>query len=128
LTALTVATGAVACGVCCIVPFAFPAVAAASAGSLLAWFAGAHNAATALATLIVAGAWMSIGFQSHRTRQKVSNATLYTMAIATAVLVVAVLWPRFEPYIIRAVTRLSAMHSSYRIKHVPGLSVPLADA
>ena len=49
------ATGAVACGVCCVLPFAFPAVAAASTGSLLAWFAGAHNWVTALAGMMVAG-------------------------------------------------------------------------
>ena len=105
VAALTTASGAVACGVCCVLPFAFPAVAAASTGSLLAWFAGAHDWATAVAAVIVAGAWISIGFQSHRTRQKPSHATLYTMALATAVLVLAVLWPRIEPHAIRAVTQ-----------------------
>jgi hypothetical protein len=105
VAALTMATGSVACGVCCVLPFAFPAVAAASTGSLLAWFAGAHNGATALAAVIVVGAWMSIGFQSHRARQRPSRATLYTMALATAVLVLAALWPRIEPHVIRAVTQ-----------------------
>jgi hypothetical protein len=98
------ATGAVACGVCCVLPFAFPAVATASTGSLLAWFAGAHNWATALAAVIVAGAWISIGFQGHRRQQKASRATVYTMALATAVLGLAVVWPRIEPYFIRAIT------------------------
>jgi hypothetical protein len=99
------ATGAVACGVCCVLPFAFPAVAGASAGSLLAWFAGAHNWATALAGIMVAGAWVSIGFQSHRTRRYPSGPTLYTMVIATAVLMLAVIWPRIEPCVIRAVAQ-----------------------
>jgi uncharacterized membrane protein YfcA len=99
------ASGAVACGVCCVLPFAFPAVAAAGTGSLLAWFAGAHNWATALAAVIVAGAWISIGFQSHRARRHPSRATFYTMALATAVLLLAVLWPRIEPHVIRAVTQ-----------------------
>jgi hypothetical protein len=99
------ATGAVACGVCCVLPFAFPAVAVASTGSLIAWFAGAHTWATAVAAVIVAGAWVSIGFHSHRARKKPSRATLYTMALATAVLVLAVLWPRIEPHVIRAVTQ-----------------------
>jgi hypothetical protein len=82
--------GAVVCGVCCVLPFAFPAVAAAGTGGLLAWFAGAHSWATALAAVIVAGAWISIGFQSHRAWQKPSRATLYMMTLATAVLIVAV--------------------------------------
>jgi hypothetical protein len=99
------ATGAVACGLYCVLPFAFPAVAAASTGSLLTWFAGAHNWATALAGIMVAGAWVSIGFQSHRTRRYPSRPTLYTMALATAVLVLAVIWPRVEPFVIRAVTQ-----------------------
>jgi hypothetical protein len=74
--------GAVVCGVCCVLPFAFPAVAAAGTG--------AHSWATALAAVIVAGAWISIGFQSHRAWQKPSRATLYMMTLATAVLIVAV--------------------------------------
>jgi len=98
------AIGAVACGVCCV-PFAFPAVAAASTGGLLAWFAGAHSSATAQAAVIVAGAWISVGFQSRRAQQKPSRTTLYTMVLATAVLVLAVLWPRIEPVVIRAVTQ-----------------------
>jgi hypothetical protein len=68
VAALTMAGGAVVCGVCCVLPFAFPAVAAAGTGSLLAWF-GAHNWATTVAAAIVAGAWISIGFQSHRARK-----------------------------------------------------------
>jgi hypothetical protein len=56
VAALTTAAGAVACGVCCVLPFAFPAVAAAGTGSLLAWFAGAHSWATVVATVMVAGA------------------------------------------------------------------------
>jgi hypothetical protein len=105
VAALTTATGAVACGVCCVLPFAFPAVAAAGTGGLLAWFAGVHSWATALAAVIVAGAWISIGFQSHRVRRCPSRATLSTMALATAVLLLAVLWPRIEPHLIRAVTQ-----------------------
>jgi hypothetical protein len=105
VAALTTAAGAVACGVCCVLPFAFPAVAAASTGSMLAWFAGAHTWATALAGVIVAGAWISIGLQSREARRSPSRATLYTMALATAVLVLAVIWPRIEPHVIRAITQ-----------------------
>jgi hypothetical protein len=48
---------------------------------------------------------MSIGFQSYRARQKPSRVTLYMMTLATAVLIVAVFWPRLEPHLIRAVTQ-----------------------
>lgn len=103
VAALATATGAVACGVCCVLPFAFPAVAAAGTGSLLAWFAGVHSWATALAAVVVAGAWISIGMQSHRAGRRPARATVYTMALATAVLLLAVVWPRLEPHVIRAV-------------------------
>ena len=105
LAALTTATGAVVCGVCYVLPFAFPGVAAAGAGSVLGWFAGAHSWATALAAVIVAGAWIWIAAQSHRARRSPSRATVYTMALATAVLLLAALWPRIEPDLIRAVTQ-----------------------
>lgn len=110
VAALTTAAGAVACGVCCVLPFAVPAVAAAGAGSLLAWFGEAHSWATALAGLIVSGAWVSIGLQSRQAARRPSSATLYTVALATAVLVLAVLvlavlWPRIEPHVIRALTQ-----------------------
>jgi hypothetical protein len=36
VAALTTAAGAVACGVCCVLPFALPVVAAAGAGGALA--------------------------------------------------------------------------------------------
>jgi len=105
VAAVTTAAGAVACGVCCVLPFAFPAVAAAGTGSLMAWFAGAHGWATAVAVVIVSGAWMSIRFQSHRTRRRQSRTTVYVMWLATAVLVLALLWPRIEPHVIRALTQ-----------------------
>jgi hypothetical protein len=105
VAALTTATGAVACGVCCVLPFAFPAVAVAGTGSVLAWFADAHWWATGLAAVIVSGAWMAVGVNARQARAKPSRATLYMMALATAALVLAVLWPRIEPYVIRAVTQ-----------------------
>jgi hypothetical protein len=105
VAALTTAAGAVACGICCVLPFAFPVVAAASTGSVLAWIAGAHGWVTALATAIVAGAWASIGIQSRRAGRSPSRATVYMMTLATAVLLLALLWPRLEPHLIRAVTQ-----------------------
>ena len=105
VAALTTATGAVACGVCCVLPFAFPAVAVAGTGGVLAWFAGAHGWVTGLAAVIVGCAWIAVGVQSYHARVRPSRATLYTMALATAALVLAVVWPQIEPDLIRMLTK-----------------------
>jgi hypothetical protein len=98
--ALTTAAGAVACGVCCVLPFAMPAVAAASAGGTLAWVGRAHGTMTLIASVIVVAAWVSVGAQSRRARKRPASTTLYAMVIATAVLALAIVWPRIEPYLI----------------------------
>ncbi|MGH9158980.1 MAG: hypothetical protein ACRD2X_03220 [Vicinamibacteraceae bacterium] len=103
IAALTTAAGAVACGISCVLPFALPA--AAGTGSVLAWFAGAYRWATALARVIVTVAWISIVVQSRQARIRPSRATLYSMALATAALVLAILWSRVQPYLIRLLTQ-----------------------
>ena len=105
IAALTTAAGAVACGISCVLPFALPAAAAAATSSVLAWFAGAYSWATVLAGVIVTVAWVSIAVQSRRARIRPSRATLYSMALATAALVLAILWPRGEPHLIRLLTQ-----------------------
>jgi hypothetical protein len=102
LTALTLATGAVACGACCVLPFALPAAALAGAGSILALGAGAHAWVTGLAILAVVGAWGWIAAQTVRTRSKPAPSTLYVMGAATALTGVAVLWPLIERQLLRA--------------------------
>jgi hypothetical protein len=99
--ALTVAAGAVACGVCCVLPIALPAVALASAGGIIAWFGGVQYWATVLAAIIVASAWAWIVVQSIRTKAKPARSTLYTMGIATAVLLLALSWSHIEPFLIQ---------------------------
>ena len=100
--ALTIAAGAVACGVCCVLPFALPAVALASAGGIIAWFGGVQFWATVLASTIVAAAWTWIVVQSVSRKAKPARSTLYMMGIATAVLLLALLWSRIEPLIVHA--------------------------
>jgi hypothetical protein len=100
LTAVTIATGAVACGACCVLPFALPAAALAGTGSILALLANAHAWVTGLAILAVIGAWSWIAWQTVRTRRSPAASTLYVMA-ATALLAVAVLWPVIEPHVVR---------------------------
>jgi len=96
VTAVTLATGAVACGVCCVLPFALPATILATTGSLLAWFVKLHLWVTILAILSVAGAWGWIGWETRRTNSKPAYSTLVMMGAATVLLTVAVLWPLLE--------------------------------
>jgi hypothetical protein len=101
LTAMTLATGAVACGACCVLPLALPAVALAGAGSILAWVAGAHAWVTGLAVVAVLGAWGWIAWQTVQTRCRPALPTLYVMGAATGLLIVALLWPAIEPRLLR---------------------------
>lgn len=103
LTAITLATGAVACGACCVLPFALPAAALAGSGSILALIAGAHAWVTVLAILTVIGAWGWIATQTVRTRCAPARSTLYVMVTATALTGVAVLWPIIEPRLLTAI-------------------------
>jgi hypothetical protein len=100
--ALTVAAGAVVCGVCCVLPFALPAVALASAGGIIAWLGRFQFWATVLAAAIVTAAWVWIVVNNGRTKAKPARSTLYMMGIATVVLLLALLWSRIEPFIIHA--------------------------
>ncbi|WFU14030.1 hypothetical protein [Bradyrhizobium sp. CB3481] len=101
VTAVTLSTGAVACGVCCVLPFALPAAVLASTGTLLAWLVSVHVWVTALAILAVLGAWGWIAWQSRRTRRKAATATLVMMVLSTTLMTVAVLWPLIEKPLIR---------------------------
>lgn len=101
VTAMTLSTGALACGACCVLPFALPATIAASTGALLAWFVKIQVWAKILAVLSVMGAWGWIAWQSRRTRRKPALSTLVMMGTATTVLTVSMLWPLLEKPIIR---------------------------
>jgi hypothetical protein len=104
LTAVALATGAVACGAGCVLPFALPAVVLASAGGILAWFADMHVWVTGLATAAVIGAWSWIAWQTHRTLRKPATSTVYAMMAATALLAIAVLWPAIEERLVALLT------------------------
>lgn len=101
VTAMTLSTGAVACGVCCVLPFALPATVLASTASLLAWFVKLHVWVTILAIPSVVGAWGWIAWQTRRTRRKPATSTLFMMGAASVLLAVAVLWPLLEKPLIR---------------------------
>jgi hypothetical protein len=100
-TAATVAAAcALACGICCVLPFALPAAVLAVAGGALAWFGGIMPWMTIAAIISVAGAWIWVGYQSFKTKRRAALSTLITMGVATALLVAAVLWPRYEDFVV----------------------------
>jgi hypothetical protein len=101
LTAMTLSTGAVACGLCCVLPFALPAAVVAGTGSMLAMFVKMHVWITILAIVSVVGAWGWIAWQTRRTRRKPALSTLFMMGASTVLLTVAVLWPLLEKPLIR---------------------------
>ena len=91
--ATTLAIGAVACGVCCALPFALPAVVLASTGGLIAFLAQASWWALYLATVMVAGAWLWVARDLKRTGKRPARSTVLTMSLATIALAAAMLWP-----------------------------------
>jgi hypothetical protein len=97
IAAVTLATGAVACGACCVLPLALPAVVLAGTGTALAWLAAAHAWITPVAILVVASAWGWIGWLTVRTRRKPAPSTVYLMAAATMLAGIALSWPLIEP-------------------------------
>lgn len=99
---LTLSTGAVACGACCILPMALPALALAGGGSLLATLIGVHHVIITLAIAAVAAAWMWIGWTSLRSRMWPAVSPLCLMVLATAVLGIALIWPSIEGRIMQA--------------------------
>src|SRR5262249_46198017 len=56
-SAALAATGALACGICCVLPFALPAAALAATGGAVSWFAKATPWALGIALPAVLGGW-----------------------------------------------------------------------
>ena len=100
--ATTTALGAIACGVCCVLPFALPAVVLAGTGGVIAWLGQAFWGALYLAGALVTIAWGSVATSSIRTGRRPARATIRAMLVATAALGVALMWPVVEPHILRA--------------------------
>ena len=98
--AATAAIGAVACGVCCVLPFALPAVLLATTGGVLAIFASSFWWTLYVATALVALAWGWVVRDARTTRRRASPKTLVSLFLATAAVGVAAAWPRFEPRVI----------------------------
>jgi hypothetical protein len=99
-TAAVAAAGAVACGVCCVLPFALPAAILAISGGALAWFGSLLPWVRAVAGVAVIVGWLWVGWQTRRTQLRPARSTWLTMSAATVCLLVALAWPLIERPII----------------------------
>jgi hypothetical protein len=102
ITAATLATGAAACAACCILPFALPAAALASIGSIIALFEHAYRWMTDLASVVAIASWAWIAWQSLHNSRKPSTLSLSIMVMASGIITIALLWPLIERPIIEA--------------------------
>jgi hypothetical protein len=98
--ALTSAGVAVACGVCCVLPFALPAVAMTWFGGVFATLAGMYRWAGVVAIGMIAAGWLLVWWRSMRTRGAPAGSTMRTMMLATLIGGVAVGWPLVERSVI----------------------------
>jgi hypothetical protein len=106
--AIALGTGAVAtsalalaCGACCVLPLAIPALAVAWFGGLAAWLGQAHGWITTLAAVAVAGGWVRIAWQSQHSGRRQAPTSYWLMLAASVVFVTALLWPLLEPHLVR---------------------------
>jgi hypothetical protein len=100
-----VSTAALACGVCCVLPFALPAAVLALGGGVLAWFASAYGLMKYVSVAAVAGGWIWVATQSVRTKKRPARTTLTTMIGASVILLLALLWPKAAGVIVSMMTR-----------------------
>ena len=98
--AAVLATGALACGVCCVLPFALPAAALAASGGMLAWLGSAYSWAMVVAGIAVFAAWVWVAVQSMHARRAPARATLIAMSVATSILAAAFGWRYIEPWVL----------------------------
>lgn len=101
--AVTVSTAALACGLCCVLPFAVPAAALGAFGAVAAWAAGSYPWIALAAILAVAAGWALVLSRSRSTGRRPARSTLVVMGAATAIMLLALAWPILEPGIIALV-------------------------
>src|SRR5262245_20540593 len=75
-SAALAATGALACGVCCVLPFVLPAAVLAVLGGVLGWFAKATPWAMSIALFAVLAGWTWVVLQSVQTKRQPARSTL----------------------------------------------------
>jgi hypothetical protein len=95
-SASVAAVGALACGVCCILPFALPAAVLAMSGGVIGWFAKATPWALGIAVIAVLSGWGWVARQTLRTKLRPAKSTYVLMGLATVMLVTSIMWWHFE--------------------------------
>jgi uncharacterized membrane protein YozB (DUF420 family) len=95
-TAAITAAGAVACGICCVLPFALPPALLAASGGVLVWFASLKPLVTASAFIAVVAGWLWVAQQTRRTGRRPAHATIVTMSMSTILMLAALAWPMLE--------------------------------
>lgn len=95
----------VACGACCVLPVAFPVIAAGTMGIAMTAMAAAHVWLTGLATLTLVSAWWWIWRQSKKRGVRSATSTLVQMGVASALMTMAIVWPWIEPSLMTALPR-----------------------
>jgi hypothetical protein len=99
-SAALASAGALVCGICCVLPFALPAVLLAVGGGVVSWFAKATPWAMRIAVLAMLGGWTWVIVQSFRTRCRPATSTVLTLGASTMMFVAAATWWHFEKDII----------------------------
>jgi hypothetical protein len=94
--AATTSTAALACGVCCALPFAVPVALTGIFTSALALIERAYPWLTDVAVISVAAGWLSLLHRTRSTGRRPGGSTLALIALATAAMSFAVAWPSLE--------------------------------
>jgi hypothetical protein len=81
-TAAVAAVGAVACGVCCVLPFALPAAVLAVSGGVLAWFGSLMPWVRAVAVIAVSGGWLWVSCVQISLGRQHNRSPIFTVAMA----------------------------------------------
>jgi hypothetical protein len=103
-TAAVVTTGVAlaACAVCCTVPIAFPALALAGGGVLMAILGAAYRVLTVAGLVVVAAAWVWVLVRGRRGRRP-ARRTIQGLTLATVSALLAALWPIVEHVVLRLI-------------------------
>ena len=117
--ATSAAVVALACGVCCVVPFALPAVALTATGGVLAAFAGGYRWMLVLAIALAAAGWAWLGYQTARSRGRPSAASLRGALVTSALVGVALSWPMLERRIRTAISSGAPSTQSGNLASLP---------
>lgn len=93
---------AVACGVCCVLPIAVPALALSSLGGIVAVVSRGYRWAMWFALAAIAVGWAWVALQHIRSGRRIHPTTRRGMLLATLVVVAAYAWPSFERMVVAA--------------------------